>query len=345
MEYFLIAFVVSIGFLISTLSAAVTSVPPDENESESNSIRSRFESRVNPLDILEIFAYLVSAIMLGVTLNNGSHPYYENYIALFLFLISFLVLRYIFVGIGIRFYSKIFSAFLPLYKLVTLLVSPFSNMISTMIAAISNENMEDASRNEISALVESAREEGSLDDREYRILKNIMHFSDILVSDVMTPRTMVFSAKTEATVKDIISLPELKMYSRFPIWSGESLDENIDGYVMTRDVLHAALRGEYDIKLSKFAREVYYIPENAELDVALDKFLKRKQHLFMVVDEYGGIEGLLSMEDVLETILGVEIVDEADRFEDLREIAKQQRDRRISQLSSSGEIINDEVVE
>lgn len=344
MEYFLIAFVVTIGFLISTLSAAISSVPPDDNESD-NSLKLNFENRVNPLDLLEVFAYVVAAIMLGVSLSNGTHAQYENYTAIVLFTLALLVLRFVFYGIGIKFHIKIYNSFKPLFKLVDFLVSPLSNALSNMISVVSGEKSEDASRNEISALVESAREEGSLDDREYNILKNIMHFSEVLVSDVMTPRTMVFAAKSDATVRDVVNMPELKMYSRFPIWSGESLDENIEGYAMTRDVLHAALRGELDIKLSKFAREVYYIPENAELDVALDKFLKRKQHLFMVVDEYGGIEGLLSMEDVLETILGAEIVDEADRFEDLRAIAKQQRDRRISQLSSSGEIINDEIKE
>ncbi len=344
MEYFLIAFVVTIGFLISTLSAAISSVPPDENDND-NIIKQNVENSVSPFDILEVFTYVVAAVMLGMSLSSGLHAQYESYVAVALFVISLLILRFVFFGIGIRFNNKLFNSFKPIYKFVNMLINPLASSLSHMIKSVSGEKSEDASRNEISALVESAREEGSLADREYNILKNIIHFSDVLVSDVMTPRTMVFAAKSDSTVKDLVKLPELKMYSRFPIWSGESLDENIDGYVMTRDVLHAALNGEMDIKLSKFAREVYYIPENAELDIALDKFLKRKQHLFMVVDEYGGIEGLLSMEDVLETILGAEIVDEADRFEDLRVIAKQQRDKRISQLSSSGEIINDEIAE
>ncbi len=344
MEYFLIAFVVTIGFIISTLSAAISSVPPDDNEGD-NTFKLNFENRVNPFDILEVFTYVVAAILLGVSLKNDAHSQVDSYLAVAIYIVSIFTLRFVFVGVGIKLHHKIYKNFRPIYQLINWLISPFSNALSEMISFISSDKAEDASRSEISALVESAREEGSLDDTEYNILKSIMHYSEVLVSDAMTPRTMVFAAKSDSTVRDVIKLPELKMYSRFPIWSGESLDENIEGYVMTRDVLHAALRGEYDIKLSKFAREVYYIPENAELDRALDKFLKRKQHLFMVVDEYGGIEGLLSMEDVLETILGIKIVDEADRFEDLRVIAKQQRDKRISQLSSSGEIINDEITE
>ena len=108
------------------------------------------------------------------------------------------------------------------------------------------------------------------------------------------------------------------------------MDTGVIGYVMSRDILHSALSGKTDKSLRDFSREVYFIPENAPLDNALDRFLKRRQHLFVVVDEYGGVEGLLTMEDVLETMLGVEIVDEADRFVDMRLLAKQRRDRRIS---------------
>ncbi|MGA2296429.1 MAG: CBS domain-containing protein, partial [FCB group bacterium] len=124
------------------------------------------------------------------------------------------------------------------------------------------------------------------------------------------------------------------MYSRFPVWEGESLDKGVIGYTMSREVYHAALTGKSGQKLRELARDIYFIPENAELDIALDRFIKRRQHLFIVVDEYGGVEGLLTMEDVLETILGVEIVDEADKVVDLREVAKHLRDKRIATMSS-----------
>jgi CBS domain containing-hemolysin-like protein len=99
--------------------------------------------------------------------------------------------------------------------------------------------------------------------------------------------------------------------------------------------LYAALKGNSSKKLRDFSREVYIIPENAELDKALDQFLQRKQHIAIVVDEYGGVEGLLTMEDVMETILGVEIVDEADKVVDLRLVAKERRDKRIAGMAIS----------
>ena len=196
---------------------------------------------------------------------------------------------------------------------------------------ITGKTEQEASREELTAMVESARQEGTLDDEEYRILKNIMHFSDVLVSDVMTPRTVVFSCNAMKTVGEIVNLPEMQMYSRIPIWDGNSLDDGVIGYVMSKDVYYAALTGKNNLPLKNLLREIDVIPENAQLDMALNRFLKKRQHIFLVVDEYGGIEGIITMEDVLETILGVEIVDEADRIVDLRELAKLHRDKRIAQ--------------
>ena len=121
------------------------------------------------------------------------------------------------------------------------------------------------------------------------------------------------------------------MYSRFPVYEGNDLD-SVCGYVITKDVLRAALAGRNGVELVKLKRDVKFIPENVTLERALEQFLGERYHMFMVVDEHGGVEGLLTMEDVLETMLGVEIVDEADHVVDLRQLAKQQRDARIARL-------------
>lgn len=195
---------------------------------------------------------------------------------------------------------------------------------------------EETTREELSEILETAREEGSLDAGEYRILSNIMRFGNIQVSDVMTPRTVVFSCPAAMTVADVLMLPEFRQYSRFPIFEDDDLD-SVVGYVLAKDVLWAAVQtttaGEQSVhSLRDLMREVSFVPENIGLDRALEHFLERREHLFIVVDEYGGVEGLLTMEDVMETILGVEILDEADAVMDLRQFAKQRRDQRIAAL-------------
>jgi CBS domain containing-hemolysin-like protein len=135
-------------------------------------------------------------------------------------------------------------------------------------------------------------------------------------------------------VSDNLNLPQLQIFSRFPIWEGESIDDRVIGYVLTKDVFKAALNHQEGKILRELSRDVYFIPETASLGAALDKFLQRKQHLFVVVDEYGAVSGLITMEDVLETILGQEIMDEADKISDLRKYAAEKRDERVNLLTS-----------
>lgn len=226
-----------------------------------------------------------------------------------------------FVAAGIRIACVLTAPFLWVHRALLALTKPRTR-----------EEEEEEAREELEALVETAREEGALDAGEYRIMTNIMRLSSIEVSDVMTPRTVVSSLNAEHTVEDVIKLPELQMFSRMPVYDGADLDAVV-GYVMTKDILRAALAGRNTVHIAKLKRDVAFIPENIMLDKALEQFLQKRQHLFMVVDEYGGVEGLITMEDVLETMLGAEIIDEADHVVDLRALAKQRRDARIAQYA------------
>lgn len=200
----------------------------------------------------------------------------------------------------------------------------------------SGEEAREQVAEELTAIMEEAVEEGALEADEARILQNIMRVRDVHVEDVMTPRNVVAGLPAEMTIAEAAHMPELQTYSRLPVWEGSNMD-NVIGYVLSRDVLVSALVGNGNAAVRTLVRPVVFIPENVGLDRALEEFLKRRQHMFIVVDEYGGVEGLLTLEDVVETILGAEIVDEADRVVDMRQFAKQQRDRRIAQQQHVGQ--------
>jgi CBS domain containing-hemolysin-like protein len=296
-------------------------------------LKSGFDYDLNPFLIVELLCYLLSGSFLTLYGMDYFLNYYTMIFNTILLAIIIICMRTIFQSIGIRLADNLAVKFSGLIWFYYILAKPFTLILNPIKVSIEGAKDAEESRDEISELVETAREEGALDVGEYRILKNIMNFSEVLVSDVMTPRTVIFSCEADKTVAEIIDYPELQMYSRFPIWEGESVDDGIIGYVMSKDVLLAALKGKANTKIRDFSREVYFIPESAELDTALERFLNRRQHIFVVVDEYGGVEGLLTMEDVLETILGVEILDEVDKVADLRQLAKQRRDSRIASLS------------
>ena len=340
---FLIILLIINGAFCAFLSSLFMSIPQDEQQekidSDGNSskrlskMKHHYNISMDAFNMVESFSYMLATVLTGaIIISEFNNWHYLIYTFVIIIIISFL-LRSLLFALGLRYGERVVSKFSPILTFYSYISKPFLFIVKYLNKNIGGANTEESSREELDAMVESAREEGSLDADEYRLLKNIMHFSEVIVSDVMTPRTVVFSCKAEQTVSDVMNLSELQMYSRFPIWDGESIDDDVVGYVMTKDVLHAALIGKKNIKLRNYAREVYFIPENAQLDIALELFLKRKQHQFLVVDEYGGIEGLLTMEDVLETMLGVEIIDEVDTVVDLRQSAKEQRDKRVASIA------------
>lgn len=288
----------------------------------------RFDDTFNPFMIVSTFLYSMGIFSLGIHFDatDSAISIIGNFVLVILII---LFLRLLAFALSMKMSKTSATKFVPLYELFYSVLSPIEVLNTKISHKISGKNAEDFSREEITALFESAKDEGSLDDDEYRILKNIMNFSEVLVTDVMTPRTVMNTLRASQTVGEVQDMNELSQYSRIPVWSDDHQEEEIIGYVLSKDIFLTALKGEKDTLVSSIIRELNLINENTRLDKALEEFLRRKKHMFVVVDEYGGVEGLITMEDVLETILGVEIVDEGDKVADLRVLAKQQRDKRI----------------
>lgn len=248
-----------------------------------------------------------------------------------------------FAASGVNFTARTMDVLIVLMKPMVRLTDIFFGFFAPP-ARDEEEAVREELREELDEILETARDDGSLDAGEYNRLKNIVRFSDVRVSDVMTPRTVIFSSPCRLTVEEAAKIPELLQYSRFPVYEEDSLD-SIIGYVLTKDILWAIVNKQENIKLRELSREVYFIPDNIELDRALENFLERREHLFVVVDEYGGVEGLITMEDVMETLLGVQILDEADKVDNLRELAKQRRDQRIATLRAQNAQVDESSIE
>lgn len=289
----------------------------------------RFDEVFNPFMVVETMLYSIAFFSFGISDYLESNGIVTLFLYFLLIALVILLLRFISFFLGIKLSKRMAIKFVTFYELFYVSLAPFESIYDKVSQKISGKNAEDFSREEISALFESAKDEGSLDDDEYRILKNIMNFSEVLVTDVMTPRTVMITLRNNQTVAEVQDNAELSQYSRIPVWSQDKEQEEVVGYVLSKDIFLTALKGNGDKPISSITREINFINENTRLDKALEEFLRRKKHLFIVVDEYGGVEGLITMEDVLETILGVEIVDEGDKVADLRLLAKQQRDKRI----------------
>ena len=177
-------------------------------------------------------------------------------------------------------------------------------------------------RDDVAAMADLGEIEGALEESEETVIHNLLKLREIKVNEVMTPRVVVSAFDMNATIKEILDEHTILRFSRIPVYN-EHID-NIEGLVIRSEILMAASRDEWDTKLSSMMKPILNIDLGTTVERALDVFLVNKQQFALINDEFGGTSGILTMEDVMETLLGKEIVDELDEVEDMRELAKKQ---------------------
>jgi CBS domain containing-hemolysin-like protein len=176
---------------------------------------------------------------------------------------------------------------------------------------------------EILALVRMGAKEGEISDGESRLVHNIIELEDIPIKNIMTPRTVIFSLDATMTVSEAIEAADQKGFTRIPVCEGDP--ENIVGYVITHDLFSAKALKTPEAPLRSIIKPIRFVPQTRNSLALLTYSLRQRQHIFVVVDEYGGVAGVITLEDLLETLLGEEIVDETDTVVDLQEKARQKR--------------------
>ncbi|WP_442793114.1 MULTISPECIES: CNNM domain-containing protein [unclassified Psychrobacter] len=186
------------------------------------------------------------------------------------------------------------------------------------------------SRREFSALASIGEEAGHIDPLEARIIRNLLAFGAIKVEDIMTPRSVMLAFEQTKTIADVMADRPKLTFSRLPIYDGDL--DNITGFVLKTDMLLAKVNHAMHKPLIQFQREITYVFSKMKLFDLLDLMLKNRIHIAVTVGEYGEVKGLVTLEDVLETLLGLEIVDEIDRVEDMQALARQMMDRRVERL-------------
>ncbi len=182
------------------------------------------------------------------------------------------------------------------------------------------EKKGDVSREELAALADIGAEEGVFGDREAGLFKSLLLFESLVASDVMTPRTVMVAFSETDTVDQLMQAH--RPFSRYPVFS-ENRDD-ITGYVLLSDALTLVADDAHDTPLSDLRRDLAAVPTDQSLLDVFERLLGGREHMALVVDEYGGTAGIVTMEDVIETLLGLEITDETDRAEDMQVLARSQ---------------------
>lgn len=213
-----------------------------------------------------------------------------------------------------------FAAWIIQYLIIILRpVVAVCNWISLLMSG-RKQSAPRLSRDEMRSLAQMALEGGAIDQAEASVFRNLIALRDVTVEAIMTPRTVVYTLQANQTVGEV-TREGAPRFSRIPI-VGSSLDEP-RGVVHRHEIFTALGEGRADTTLGELARPLHAVPEVARLPAILKEFVQRREHLFLVVDEYGGSVGIVTLEDVIESLLGVEIIDETDAVEDMQQLAKQ----------------------
>ena len=208
------------------------------------------------------------------------------------------------------------SRILPILIWITIPLVWLSQGITKLIARGEKEGQ--VSREELAALAQIGTDEGVFDETEGRILRSLFRFRELTARDVMTPRTVIVAYPETTPLAQIAADPP--RFSRLPVYRADR--DNVTGFVLKDDVLAAAASGRGDEPASALARDLLTVPGTLPLPDLFEQLLDRREHLALVVGEYGGTSGVASVEDVVETLLGLEIQDESDAHHDMQAEAR-----------------------
>jgi len=182
------------------------------------------------------------------------------------------------------------------------------------------------SRDEFIAMADIGEQAGKIDQHESRIIQNLFRFGSLTSSDIMTPRTVISSLPQSMTVSEASAIKPPVSFSRIPLYQTDV--DHIAGFILRDDLLHFKIGNRGETTLETLKRDIQSVPGKMSLSALLEFFLNQRQHIAIVIDEYGGTKGLVTMEDVVETLLGMEIVDEMDQAVDMQALARQQWEKR-----------------
>ncbi|OBX24840.1 CBS domain containing-hemolysin-like protein [Gelidibacter algens] len=234
-------------------------------------------------------------------------------------------------GLNILIFPLKYTGILWLLQLTTKLIGGKNSHVSTV------------SRDSFLAMTDIAHEEGVFQESESKVIKNLINFKKIVAKDIMTPRTIMVSEDEKTSVKTFFDENQELRVSRIPIYS--SSPDNITGLVLKDDIYKEMALDNDDKTLADIKREIIIVERKLPIPILFEKLVESKNHMALVVDEYGTVTGLVTMEDVIETLLGLEIMDESDNIADLQKQARKSweaRAKRLGMLRGDNDVSNDE---
>ncbi|NNE26957.1 MAG: HlyC/CorC family transporter [Saprospiraceae bacterium] len=342
-------FLLSIGFsfLCSILEAVLLSVTPSyvsqqqQADTATGKLLTQYKKDIDrPLSAiltLNTIAHTVGAIGVGAqagTLFESTDSFYgisyESIIAGVMTLAILILSEIIPKTIGANNWRALSPFSVRTIKLLILLLSPFVAVSQFITKALKKDKLKSVlSRADFTAMTQVGEESGALKKEESAIIKNVLNFEKRVVRDIMTPRTVAFMVQEDTTIEEFLEIPQAGIFSRIPVFGTDK--DHVTGVILKNDMLkYLTKNGATDSPIKNMMKEIKFVQDQMPLTDLFQFLVKEKQHLCVVKDEFGNAVGLVTMEDMFETLLGVEIVDESDKVIDLQKYAREKHQDDIS---------------
>lgn len=348
--YLLLALVVS--FVCSIMEAVLLSTPHsflivkhDKGHVWAKlfiDLKTNIDKPLSAILSLNTVAHTVGAAGVGAQAVKVFGDAYFGWVSAILTILILVFTEIIPKTIGARYWKNLTKVSYYTIKSMIFITYPLVVLSSVITKVFSKQkNEQTTSREEIAALTSIGVDEGLFSDKENRIIQNILRLKNIKVTEIMTPRVVVAVADENLSLQDFLKNKDYLKYSRIPIFSGN--DENITGYVFRQKVFENLAEDKHTLTLKDIKRDIIIVPDNIVLFSLWEKLLEKKEHIALIVDEYGGLDGIVTMEDIIETLLGLEIVDEKDTITDMQAFARERWETRQAKYNLIEKLnVNDE---
>ncbi|WP_417460855.1 CNNM domain-containing protein [Kordiimonas sp.] len=339
---FYLSLAICVSFLCSVAEAVLLSVRPAYASALSKKgtkggralmqLQSNIDRPLAAILILNTIAHTVGAAGVGA---QAAEIFGSAYIAVISGVLTLLILvlsEIIPKTLGAAHWQSLAPGVAVILLWVTKALLPLVWLSEKLTKAISPKGVSafTFSRDEMAAMAQIGAEEGILNEKERKVVANLMRLHRLSVKDIMSPRAVMFMQNEDRLVRDFFLEHGDKPFSRIPVFKGGA--DDITGYVLKQDLLIAQAKDEFDRKLSEFRRELKVMPSTVSAAQAYDTLMRNRGHIVLIVDEYGTSQGILTLEDVLETLIGLEITDELDTVEDLQKLARSRWKERMQAL-------------
>ncbi len=339
--FFLVSIVFS--FMCSIWEAVLLSIPPSfvevhaQKGTQTGKLLKTFKKDIDkPLAAiltLNTIAHTVGAIGVGAQASKiwGQQPVSTIGVPVLMTLAILILSEIIPKTIGANNWRDLASFTVKSLRWVGIILYPLV-WVSTWITKGLKKNKSRSvfSRSDFSVMADIGLRDGVFEKQEGKILQSLLKFGNVEARDIMTPRTVMIAADETKPIKEFYETYPLLRFSRIPIYQ-EDLD-HVTGFVLKHDILSSILGGKGEEPLKTISRDLMHVEETTDMPDLFNTLMEKREHIALVVDKFGGTSGIVTMEDVIETLLGLEIVDELDKTVDMQKLARQNWEDRAKEM-------------